>query len=448
MDYRLEQLRFELQEDPSSRVFFKLGEHLRRVGEVDEAVEVLRSGVESHPHYVSAWVSLGRALHDQGDTEGAWQAFSRALELDPENGVAARCAGEAAIANGQWIEAVKNLKRARGMMPQDETLDERIAFVEERLEELGMLEIRPQVEEGAEEAPAEEFSDVDADADAGNLGDHEGDPVVGPDDVFETGWEEDQEIADPTEARVIDDEDVAVPTEVPAPGEPEEDLVAPEEPEIEFIVDDGTGSVAMADPPSVEIHVADEPSPPPDLMYQPEIPSTPAPEVEDDPEPFFELDADELVDESVELEADDVIDDVVELEAADVVHEVAEIEPEIEPVIEDPVAELPDPTVEAPRWDEPLVEASAAAIADGPLPTMTLARLAVEQGDFELAESTARGVLEREPSSAEARQMLDWLASKNSAAEPSGDGNDGDRRSQALRRWLETVRLAAEKLES
>jgi hypothetical protein len=79
---------------------------------------------------------------------------------------------------------------------------------------------------------------------------------------------------------------------------------------------------------------------------------------------------------------------------------------------------------------------------------MTLARLAVEQGDFELAESTARGVLERDPGSGEAHQMLDWLASKLSAATPADATAEGDKRSQALRRWLEAVRLAAEKLES
>ena len=35
MDYRIEQLRFQLREDPTSRVFARLGEALRRIG-IDE----------------------------------------------------------------------------------------------------------------------------------------------------------------------------------------------------------------------------------------------------------------------------------------------------------------------------------------------------------------------------------------------------------------------------
>jgi Flp pilus assembly protein TadD len=128
MDYRLEQLRFELREDPSSRIFFKLGEHLRREGELDEAIEVLRSGLERHDRYIAAWVSLGRAQLDNGDAAGAQEALEKALELDPENAVAARAMGEAAIVNGEWVTAVKALKRTRGLTPQDDALDERIAL--------------------------------------------------------------------------------------------------------------------------------------------------------------------------------------------------------------------------------------------------------------------------------------------------------------------------------
>ena len=103
MDYRLEQLRFELREDPSSRIFFKLGEFLRKEGELDEAIEVLRTGIKQHPRYVAAWVSLGRAQLDNGDADGAREALDRALQLDPENAVAARAMGEAAIKSAKAI---------------------------------------------------------------------------------------------------------------------------------------------------------------------------------------------------------------------------------------------------------------------------------------------------------------------------------------------------------
>ena len=77
MDYRLEQFRFELREDPSSRSFFKLGECLRREDELDEAVQTLRAGLKLHPGYIAAWVSLGRALLAGGKNIGAAEALAR-----------------------------------------------------------------------------------------------------------------------------------------------------------------------------------------------------------------------------------------------------------------------------------------------------------------------------------------------------------------------------------
>ncbi len=153
MDYRLEQLRFELREDPSSRIFFKLGEHLRREGELDEAIDVLRTGLKDHGRYVAAWVSLGRAQLANGDAEGAQQSLERSLQIDPENAVAARAMGEAAIINGDWVTAVKALKRARGLLPQDDALDERITFVEARLDELGLLRKPAPTNNNRAEAP-------------------------------------------------------------------------------------------------------------------------------------------------------------------------------------------------------------------------------------------------------------------------------------------------------
>jgi tetratricopeptide (TPR) repeat protein len=462
MDYRLEQLRFELQEDPSSRVFFKLGEHLRRVGELDEAIEVLRNGLQSHPHYVSAWVSLGRALHDQGESRGAWQAFAKALEIDPENGVAARCAGEAAIANGDWIEAVKNLKRARGMMPQDDTLDERIVFVEERLQELGMLEVKAEPEETAAEGDEPEVFSV-ASQDDGDPSEPEAD------DVFESSRPptdppaDDPFDPDPDPELPPEPEPAAEPTPEPEPiagpeiepdpdpvvvsdeglAELEQQLSVDEEPEIEFIVDDGTDSVSMAaaeeEPePIVEDRALEELAevppvtpPPPDLMYQPETPVDPDPDPDPDPEPFVASEPEPFVEAPPET-----LDDPLPAE------------PEVLGSPIDVADEAPAFEAPMPAAEEVASEIAPPAVAGGPIPTMTLARLAVEQGDFELAESTARGVLERDPGSSEAQQMLEWLASKYSADTSQDAPADGDERSRALRRWLEAVRLAAEKLES
>ncbi|NOZ94470.1 MAG: tetratricopeptide repeat protein [Acidobacteria bacterium] len=122
MDYRIEQLRFQLREDPSSRHFYQLGELLRRQGELNEAVEVLRAGLEHHPEYVAAWVSLGRALFQAERFDESRSAFSRALELDRQNAVAATMLGRAAARVGDWPQAAEALDLAAALVPSDEEL--------------------------------------------------------------------------------------------------------------------------------------------------------------------------------------------------------------------------------------------------------------------------------------------------------------------------------------
>ena len=401
MDYRLEQLRFELREDPSSRSFFKLGEHLRREGELDEAVEVLQSGLEHHPRYVSAWVSLGRALLAAGHGPEAADALDKALELDPGNAVAARAAGEAGIVNEQWVTAVKALKLARGLAPQDESLDERIAFVEEMLGERGELG-EPEATADSTDEPLPEPPDSPAAEDpfavhrTGDSG-----AWSDADDVFDVAAEE-----LPTPTTAIDD--------------------GPSEPEPE---------------PQPEPAPAPDPDPAPEPEPEParEPVPDPEPEVEPEPEPEFEIES---------------------ASEHDYEHE---HEPEPEPVTApDPVPEpapepVPEPVpVPAP---EPAPEPEPDQV---PLPTMTLARLAVEQGDLDMAESTLRGVLASEPGNEEAAMVLESLrmvrsgaaevlhpADVDDVAEVAEPGEDPTKvKVRKLRRWLDTVRLASERLDT
>ncbi len=164
MDYRLESLRYQLQEDPTSRVFFQLGELLRKEGQLEEARQILEAGLEHHPRYVAAWVSLGRAQYDLGACDRAESAFAHALEIDPENQVAARLIGESAIARGDLVRAVKAFKLARALSPRDPELDERIAGVEARLAQAGLLETAPGPRRSALVAAEADEVFVDADA--------------------------------------------------------------------------------------------------------------------------------------------------------------------------------------------------------------------------------------------------------------------------------------------
>src|SRR5437016_4598866 len=61
---RIEDLRRRVQRDPASIAFAQLAEECRRAGLFQEAVETCRAGLAIHPGYLSARVTLGRALID------------------------------------------------------------------------------------------------------------------------------------------------------------------------------------------------------------------------------------------------------------------------------------------------------------------------------------------------------------------------------------------------
>src|SRR4029453_15771627 len=80
-NFRIEQLRRRLHEDPASIAFAQLGEELRRAGRHQEAVDVCRTGLASYPAYLSARVTLGRALIDLNQLDEAQTELEKFLKI-------------------------------------------------------------------------------------------------------------------------------------------------------------------------------------------------------------------------------------------------------------------------------------------------------------------------------------------------------------------------------
>jgi tetratricopeptide (TPR) repeat protein len=114
---RLEELQRRVQRDPASISFAALAEEYRRLGLFQEAVDVCRSGLLRHPSYLSARVTLGRALLELGDFEGATSELERVLQSAPENLAA--------------IRALAELHRRRSELPeQDQELLNALAIAQ------------------------------------------------------------------------------------------------------------------------------------------------------------------------------------------------------------------------------------------------------------------------------------------------------------------------------
>ena len=87
---RLEELRRRVQRDPASISFAALAEEYRRLGQFGDAIDTCRAGLLRHPAYISARVTLGRALIEVGDYDEAASELEDVLRSAPENLAAIR----------------------------------------------------------------------------------------------------------------------------------------------------------------------------------------------------------------------------------------------------------------------------------------------------------------------------------------------------------------------
>jgi len=87
---RIEELKRRVHSDPASIAFAALAEEYRRAGRFEDAIETCTAGLIRHPSYLSAHVTLGRALIEVGRLEDARNELEYVLRLAPENLAAIR----------------------------------------------------------------------------------------------------------------------------------------------------------------------------------------------------------------------------------------------------------------------------------------------------------------------------------------------------------------------
>jgi tetratricopeptide (TPR) repeat protein len=87
---RIEELKRRVQLDPASIAFASLAEEYRRAGQFDAAIATCEAGLQRHPAYLSARVTLGRCLIETGRYDEARAALEQVLQAAPENLAAIR----------------------------------------------------------------------------------------------------------------------------------------------------------------------------------------------------------------------------------------------------------------------------------------------------------------------------------------------------------------------
>jgi len=104
---RIEELKRRVQLDPASIAFAALAEEYRRIGQFHDAIEVCKVGLQRHPSYISAHVTLGRSLIEVGEFDEAREELEHVLRVAPENLAAIRGLAEIHHRHGELPEAAE-----------------------------------------------------------------------------------------------------------------------------------------------------------------------------------------------------------------------------------------------------------------------------------------------------------------------------------------------------
>ncbi len=137
---RIDELRRRVQNDPASIAFAQLAEEYRRSGQTDEAVRICREGLVRHPGYLSARVTLGRALLDLGQLADARGEFEFVVAEAPENLAAVRGLAEIYHRDGQTAEALTYYERALALARHDPEIEE---IVQQLSRQIGVAQSGP-----------------------------------------------------------------------------------------------------------------------------------------------------------------------------------------------------------------------------------------------------------------------------------------------------------------
>ena len=119
----------QLAQDPQSLVFLRLGEALRRKGQLDAATQVAMNGLERHPHLADAHDLLARILTDKHDYERAFDEWDMAVRIAPHHTGALKGLAFLYFKVGDLAQAEAHLEQARNVEPDDPSIEQAFEMI-------------------------------------------------------------------------------------------------------------------------------------------------------------------------------------------------------------------------------------------------------------------------------------------------------------------------------
>lgn len=118
---QIEEYQLILLKNPRSPVFAALSEAYRKMGLLEEALEVTSKGIKHNPEFTSGLVAHAKVLYQAKEFHQAEEVLVKAHALKPENILAMRLLGSCYLKMRKPHKALKTFKKLLVADPQDET---------------------------------------------------------------------------------------------------------------------------------------------------------------------------------------------------------------------------------------------------------------------------------------------------------------------------------------
>jgi len=150
----IEKLKERVNRDPDSKLFVPLAEEYKKASMFEEAIDVLIKGLERHPNYMSARVSLGKIYLENGMFTEAGQEFEKVVSVIPDNLYAHKKLAEIYKNLDNSNKAITELRVVLRLNPTDEVAAKSLASLEEG------FTVQPEVQKTTEVFTEEEPSEI------------------------------------------------------------------------------------------------------------------------------------------------------------------------------------------------------------------------------------------------------------------------------------------------
>ncbi len=90
-----------------------------KLGRYEGALEAFSKSIELNPEHALAWFNKGLVLGNLGRYEGALEAFSKSIELNPEHALTWLCKGATLVDIERYEDALEALSKAVELNPKD-----------------------------------------------------------------------------------------------------------------------------------------------------------------------------------------------------------------------------------------------------------------------------------------------------------------------------------------